>query len=441
MGLAAVFVFLVGGFFTIRFRFFYLLHPIKTVRAMPFENGLSQMLLSLGGTVGVGNIAGVAVALGIGGAGAVFWMWVGAFFSMALKYAEIMLGMLKRTADGGGAAYYIKERLGGFAAAVFSVLLVCNCVMMGGVVQSSAISEAFFGAFSLSPMVTGVLVSIITAAVFFLGINLFSLSAYVVPAMSVGYVLAAFAVIAADFSSIPNVIERIFADAFEPLAAGGGILGVLLSPALGQGIAKGLFSNEAGCGTAPSAHIASGEKEPARQALFGIFEVFVDTVLMCTLTAFVILLTIGDAFGNGGMSATAIAFSSFFGSAAPAVLAIFVALFAFCTIIAFGYYGKEALSFFKASKSVKDAFVIFYCISLFFGAVIAPRVVWEICDCIVCIMLIINTTAVFLSNGELAKEHNRFYVHIGKYASSASKMRSRSAAGTKNAIPISDSET
>ena len=360
---------------------------------------------------------------------------------MALKYAEIMLGMLKRTDGGGGAVYYIKERLGKIAAALFSVLLVCNCVMMGGTVQSSAISEAFFGAFSLSPVVTGVLVSLVTAAVFFFKVNVFSLSAYVVPAMSIGYVFAALSVIAVNFSGIPAVFAKILTDAFEPLSAGGGLLGLFFSPALSQGIVKGLFSNEAGCGTAPSAHVASSEKEPARQALFGIFEVFVDTVLMCTLTAFVILLTLGDVAGNGGVTATADAFSTLFGSAAPKVLALFVALFAFCTVIAFGYYGLSALEYFKASKIGKNAFTLIYCISLFVGAIAAPRAVWEVCDCIVCIMLIINTAAVFLSQREIIDAHKRFYVHMGKYASSASKMRSRSSVGTKNAIPISDRET
>ncbi len=401
------------------------------------------MLLSLGGTVGVGNIAGVAVALTIGGAGAVFWMWIGAFFSMALKYAEITLGMLTRRRDGtavrGGAAYYINERLGGMAAALFSVLLICDCVMMGGVVQSSAISESFFKAFHISPAVTGALLSLTAAIVFFFKVDLFRLSAYAVPAMSIGYVAAALAVIAANFSGVPRVFAEIFSDAFSPMSAGGGILGTLISPAVRQGIVKGLFSNEAGCGTAPSAHIASSEKEPCRQALFGIFEVFVDTLLMCTLTALAILLTLGDVTGkSGGAAISADAFATLFGRAAPCILAVFVAMFAFCTVIAFGYYAYESLSFFKLGARFKDGFTVLYCLSLFVGAVAAPRVIWDICDSVVCLMLIINTTAVLLSQREIAAAHKRFYVHIGKYASRASKTRSRSDGGIKNAIPISD---
>lgn len=401
------------------------------------------MLLSLGGTVGVGNIAGVAVAIGIGGAGAVLWMWVGAFFSMALKYAEITLGMMTRRPCGkkmrGGAAYYIKDKLGGIAAALFSVLLVCDCIMMGGVVQSSAISESFFRAFHISPAVTGVLLSLTAAAVFFFKVDLFRLSAYAVPAMSVGYIAAALAVIIANISGVPRVLADIFSGAFAPMSVGGGLLGVVFSPAVRQGIVKGLFSNEAGCGTAPSAHIASSEKEPCRQALFGIFEVFVDTVLMCTLTAFTILLTLGDISGKGGGAAVcADAFVTLFGRAAPCILAVFVAMFAFCTVIAFGYYAYEGLSFFKLGTRFKDGFTVLYCLSLFVGAVAVPRVVWDICDIVVCLMLIINTTAVLLSHREISAAHNRFYVHIGKYASRASKTRSRSASGTKNAIPISD---
>lgn len=434
---AAVFVFLIGGFFTVNFRAFYLRHPLKTLRAMPLENGAGQMLLSLGGTVGVGNIAGVAVALRLGGSGAVFWMWIGALFSMALKYAEITLGMLFR----GGAAYYIKDKLGSLAAAIFSVLLICDAVTMGGMVQSSAISESAVTAFGISPVVIGVLLSLTAAAVFFFNVDLFRLSAYVVPLMSGGYILAALAVIAVNAHNIPTVLCDIVRSAFAPRAGAGGVLGILLSPALRQGIVKGLFSNEAGCGTAPLAHAASSEKEPSRQALFGIFEVFVDTILMCTLTAFTILLTLGDISGeSGGTSACAAAFATLFGNAAPAVLSVFVTLFAFCTVISFGYYALESLAFFKRGANLKGAFLIVYCMSLFVGATAAPSIIWEICDIVVCFMLIINTTAVLLSHKSILAAHKRFYVHIGKYASSASRTRSRSSGATKNAIPMSDTD-
>ena len=403
---------LAGGYFTLRFRAFYLRRPLRTLRAMPMEGGAKEMLLSLGGTVGVGNISGVAVALMLGGAGAVLWMWVGAFVSMALKYAEITLGMLtrRRTEQGyvGGAPYYIKEAIGSLAAGMFTVLLIVDCVMMGGVIQSSSIAEAAQTAFGLSPLVCGILVSLLAAAVFFFGVDLFKLSAYVVPAMSGGYILAAAAVIVCNARGLPQMFAAIISGAFTPTAAAGGVLGILLSPALRQGIVKGLFSNEAGCGTAPTAHIASKETVPARQGLFGIFEVFVDTVLMCSLTAFAILLTLGEdlgGIGGGGVAICARAFGTLFGSAASPTLAVFVFLFAFAAIVSFGYYGAQSLCFFRGGARLRDAFLLLYCLSLLLGAVAAPKAVWAISDAVICLMLLLNTTAVFVSRKKILAAH------------------------------------
>lgn len=405
--LAAGVLFFVGGYFTVRFRAFYLLHPWRTLRALPRGSAAKQMLLSLGGTVGVGNIVGVAVAIGLGGSGAVFWMWVGAFVSMALKYAEILLGMLTRKEKKGGAPYYIKEAIGSLAATLFTVLLLCDCLAMGGVIQANAIAEAA-AAFGISPLVSGIFVSLLAAFVFFLHTDLFALSAYVVPLMSVGYVLASFAVLFLHAGELWGVLCGIVESAFTSTAATGGVLGVFLSPALGQGIVKGLFSNEAGCGTAPSAHVASEETVPARQGLFGILEVFIDTVVMCTLTALVILVTVGEG-ADGGVSVCMHAFASAFGAAAPAVLAVFVFLFAFSAIVAFGYYGMQCLSFFHAGARVQNTFLLVFCISLFAGAVMAPAAVWEIADIVVCLMLLLNTAAVFVCRKQILRSHNAFW--------------------------------
>ena len=442
---ASLFTFLIGGYFAFRFRAFYLCHPLLSFRAMPLENGAKHMLLSLGGTVGVGNIIGVAVALLAGGSGAVFWMWVSAFFAMALKYAEITLGMLKRRKENGvfkgGAPYYIKEKLGSLAAFIFAFLLICNSVFMGGMIQSSAISEAINTAFNVSPVVTGVILSVLSALIFFFRVDLFGISAYVVPFMSIGYIVACLTVVFTNAAMLPDIIKDIFKNAFTVSSACGGFLGILLSPALRHGILKGLFSNEAGCGTAPSAHISSGEKEPCRQGLFGIFEVFADTVIMCTLTAIVILLaTEKKDFQKGAAEICSAAFENFFGAFAPPLLALFITLFAFCTIIAFGHYALETLLFFGVGRTVKEAFVLAYCFSLFLGAIAAPYILWEICDVIVCLMLIINTSAVALSQKDILSAHNAFYVHIGKYASRASKIRVRSSFKTKKDMPISERE-
>lgn len=434
-----------GLYFTLRFRAFYVRHPLRTLRAMPLESGAGQMLLSLGGTVGVGNISGVALGILYGGAGAVFWMWVGALLSMALKYAEIILAMATRKSGKkgffGGAPYYIKEAFGKAAAALFAALLIFDSAAMGGVIQSSAISEAAQSSFFIPPVAVGIVVSLLAAAVFFFRVNVFSLSAYIVPVMSVGYCLAALLILSANVASIPSVFSQIVRDAFRPAAGAFGLLGFLLSPALRQGIVKGLFSNEAGCGTATMSHVSSKETVPARQGLFGIFEVFCDTILMCTLTAFVILLTLGSdlsKIGGGGVLICALAFGRFFGAAAGGILSVFVFLFAFATIVSFGYYGVQSLAYFTDSAAAKKVYLIFYCLSLFIGAVAAPAAVWTVSDFLLCVMMLLNTAAVLICSKKVIAEHKRFYAHIGKYSQRASKMRTRSASGTKKEIPMSE---
>lgn len=432
--LAAFMLLATGGYFTVRFRAFYILHPIKTLRSIP-KSGIKQMLLSLGGTVGVGNISGVAVAIMLGGAGAVFWMWVGAFFAMALKYAEITLGMV----DKKGARHYIKNALGTLAAALFSVMLTVDVVLMGGMIQSSAIAEATYTAFGISPLVCGIIVSVLAAAVFFFKLDLFRLSTYIVPFMSVSYVTLSLTVLVVFAPRLPNAFAEIFRGVFNANSAVGGALGFMFTPAVRQGIVKGLFSNEAGCGTAPSAHAASSEKVPARQGLFGAIEVFVDTILMCTLTALVILVTLGEnlsQIGGGGVGICVRAFETLLGDAAAPIVALFVFLFAFSAMVSFGYYGMQN---FKSVK-MREAFLCMYCFSLLVGAVSTPLAVWSIADAVICIMLLINTASVFVSRSKVLELHCNFYTHIGKYSHSASNTASFCRGSTKKAIPMSETD-
>lgn len=396
--LSAVMLLLAGGYFTCRFRAFFILHPIKTLRLLP-SGGAKQMLLSLGGTVGVGNIAGVSVAIALGGSGAVFWMWIGALVAMALKYAEITLGMLHR----GGAPKYIKSALGSLAAGLFAALLIVDAVVMGAMIQASAVSEAMHKAVGLSPVVSGIFLCLLAAAVFFFSIDLFKLSSVVVPIMSVGYVLCTLVVIAVNSENLIPTLKNIVANALDTKAATGGVLGFLFTPAMRQGIVKGLFSNEAGCGTAPMAHAASKEKVPAKQGLYGAVEVFVDTILMCTLTALAILMT--GCENIGGVSACIEAFATVFGAAAPPMLAVAVLLFAFAAIVSFGYYGTQSLEYFSAGEKGKNAFLLAYCVSVFVGATLSPALAWSISDVVICIMLLVNTTAVFLSRKQILSAH------------------------------------
>lgn len=443
--IAALLVLTAGAAFTMRFRAFYLLHPLRTLRAVP-QSGARQMLLSLGGTVGVGNISGVAVALTLGGAGAIFWMWVGALVTMALKYAEIILGLLSRRKQGtrvyGGAPYYIREALGSGAAAFFAMLLVADSVAVGGVIQSSAIAEAAAG-LGISPLVSGVLLAIAVGVIFFFGLDVFRLSSILVPMMAVGYAAACLAVILHHASALPAALGAIFEGAFCPACVGGGILGLLFSPALRQGIVKGLFSNEAGCGTAAAAHAKTKETVPARQGLFGIFEVFLDTILLCSLTALAILTALGDdltAYGMAGIRLCTAAFATVFGSGAVPMLFGFIFLFAFATILAYGYYGIESLCYFTCGDKVRGVFLLCYCMTQFGGAILAPRAVWALADTVICLLLFVNMAAVIRRADVIFAAHDAFYTQIGKYTQSASKIKSRCVASAKNESAMSDSD-
>ena len=433
--LSAAMLIFAGGYFTIKTRAFYLRHPIKTMRMLPLESGVKQMLLSLGGTGGVGNISGVAVALMIGGAGAVLWMWVGAFFAMALKYAEITLGMLDRR----GAQFYIRKALGSVASILFLILLVMDCIMMGGMIQASAISEAVHTALGISPFVCGIFICLLAAFVFLFKLDLFRLSTYVVPLMSIGYTVLAISIIVCYAERLLEVIKGIFISSFDFESVSGGMIGFLFTPAFKQGIVKGLFSNEAGCGTAPTAHAASKERVPARQGLFGILEVFIDTVVMCTLTAFAILLTLGDdvsKIGGGGVAVCIRAFACLFGDASAPVICLFVFLFAFSAIVSFGYYGSQNVTALFGTDKAQSLFLVAYCFSVLLGATIAPMAIWTFADAVVCLMLIINTTAVLV----LRKNIECDYTQIGKYSQRDSKTCSFSSERIKNAIPMSDTD-
>lgn len=429
---SSVVLLLAGVYFTVKLKAFYLFHPIMTFRLVP-KDGVKQMLLSLGGTVGVGNIVGVAVAIAIGGSGAVFWMWFGAILAMGLKYAEITLGMLY-----GNSVKYIKKALGGAVSGIFALLLVIDSVVMGSVIQSNAISEAVYEAFGISRVVTGIFVGLLVAVVFFFNVDLFKLSAWVVPIMSIGYAICAVLVIVFYAEKIPQVVSDILKNAFRPLSATGGALGFLFTPAMRQGIVKGLFSNEAGCGTAPMAHAAAEEKVPARQGLFGIIEVFVDTVLMCTLTAFVILLSGVDS--SLGIYACIKAFESVLGGTAPAFLAISVFLFAFSATVSFGYYGVACLSCFGKAERYKNTFLLIHSLSVFVGATVAPVLAWEAADLVVCAMLLVNTLSVFILRKNVTDECEKLYSQMGKYSHKASSIAAFSDVFTKNEIPMSDTE-
>ena len=287
-------------------------------------------------------------------------MWVSALVAMVLKYAEIVLAMAHRRVDResggyfGGAPYYIKDHFtskgkrafGKALGGIFAVLCIVNSVTMGCVIQSNAVATSFSGVTSVRPWTVGVIVAVFCC--FVIVGNARWVSGFcekTVPFMTLGYIFLSVAVIAMRWEGVPGVFAAIFKDAFRLDSAAGGVLGFLISSKLRAGTMRGLMSNEAGCGTAPTAHAAANTKSPAKQGLWGIFEVFVDTILLCTLTATVIILA-GEGvlkYSENPMMMAIKAYSSVLGGWSEYYMCISVLLFAFATMVCWAHYGKESL--------------------------------------------------------------------------------------------------
>ena len=415
-----LFILFCGYYFTKFLGGFHLLRPASTIRlALSREHGggtspLRALSVSLAGTLGVGNIVGVAVALIIGGAGAMFWMWVSAFFSMILKYAEIVLAMKYRIYSNGkkygGPMYYMKNGIGGtlgkILAWVFALLGVISAFSMGSLVQMKAAADALSETFRFPALLFGILSAVLCAYLLFGGYEKISrVTAVAVPLLSAAYLVMAVRTVWAHADEIYPLCRIIFLRAFSPNAASGGILGFIFSAALRQGVAKGSFSHEAGCGTAPLAHAGADTKIPAKQGILGIFEVFFDTIVLCTLTGFVILLTLGEHFTHtNGMQLVLDAFATQYGNGARYVITLSVVLFALATVVCWGYYGKAMLSYLTKSPEILNAYTMLFCVFTAIGTVMKENTVWEISDITVALMTALNLSAVFMLRKEVRRE-------------------------------------
>ena len=379
---------------------------------------LRALSVALAGTLGVGNIAGVAIAVTAGGAGAVFWLWVAAFLAMPLKYAEVVLAqrfrVFKNGRVTGGAMYYIKEAFGGrvgrFFAAFFAVLCICCALTLGSVVQASAAAEAMASVFRLPPLFLGAMLAAFMLFVLARGSErVTAVCAGLVPFACVLFSVASLAVLFLARATLPAAFAAIFKEAFTARGVGGGVLGVLGSRALRFGVARGIISNEAGCGTAPIAHAAANVKGPAEQGLFGILEVFVDTVLLCTMTALVLLVSGTGEVAGGGVATALSAFGAVLGPIAPPVLALCILLFAVATLLCWAHYGRESLAYLTESKHA--ARVLSLCLSLaaLLGAVAAPAFVWGITDLTVSLMVLVNITALLFLRQTVVLETKRYF--------------------------------
>ena len=356
-GLIPPILLIVGVFFLIYLRGYPWRAPKRMLSAFVGEkkgegtSSFRAMMLALAGTLGVGNIVGVANAIAIGGAGAVFWMWISALFAMILKYAEILLSVSHRRTDKkgsffGGAVYYIRDcflsrrrqRLAVIIPAAFAILFVVNALSIGCVVQVRAVGETMQEVVGIPTVYSGVLLVMLTLPLLARGIKgISALTEYLVPIMTAGYIILSIAVLILRREALGDAMASIWRDAFAPQSAVGGVSGFLLSRALRVGTMRGLLSNEGGCGTAPTAHAEANAKSPAHQGVWGIYEVFADTVLLCTLTALVILSSGIPTEGENYMMITIGAYAAVLGEIASCFLALSVLLFGFATVICWAH--------------------------------------------------------------------------------------------------------
>ena len=386
---------------------------------------------ALAGTVGTGNIAGVTGAIFMGGPGAVFWMWISAFFGMCTKYAEIVLAMKYRETDAdgthkGGPMYYIEKGLGKnwkWLAVIFAILGGIASFGIGNIAQSSEIAGAMGSIFGVAPLAAGVILAVIVAIVVIGGVQrIGQVTSYLVPFMASFYILAGVAVIVLRITDIPFGLKTIFTEAFSFKAVEGAIFGVAIMKAMQNGFARGVFSNEAGLGSAPIAHAASSSEEPCEQAIWGVFEVFIDTIVICTITALAVILsgvlnTTGglDAFASKGAAAVE-AFNIILpGTLGGTVIQISLLFFALSTILGWSYYGERCWGYLSKDNKVvilvyKVAFVLF-CIV---GAVGSGTLMWSIADTLNGLRAIPNLVGLLLLCPVVFKVTKEYFDKVGK---------------------------
>ena len=371
---------------------------------------------ALASTVGVGNIAGVATAIHIGGPGALFWLWVSGFFGMCTKYAEIVIALHYRERDAtgimrGGAMYILKNGLKmPWLGAVFALLTSLAAFGIGNMVQANSVAGALTESLGLAPATTGVILVVLTAAVILGGIRrIGQFTEYLVPFMALFYLAGGLTIVAMHISELPGVIRLVLDSAFNGHAAVGGFVGSTMAMALRYGIARGLFSNEAGLGSAPIVHAAATTDHPVRQGMYGIFEVFVDTILICTTTGLVILMTgVWTADATGAVLSARAFEAGLPGTWGHIVVTTGLVLFAFSTLIGWSYYGETGVVYLfgaKAAMPYRIAWLVF----IYLGAVGSLHLVWDIADTLNGLMAIPNLIAVLASIPLLLRLQREFF--------------------------------
>ena len=375
------------------------------------------LMTALSATVGTGNIAGVATAIAIGGPGAMFWMWVTGLVGMATKYAEAVLAVKYREVDengemSGGPMYYISKGLNmPWLGTIFAICASFAAFGIGNMVQSNSVADAVHATYGISPMITGLTLMLLTAAVILGGIKkIGKVTGMLVPIMIVFYMGGALYIILANISGVPAALELIVSQAFNPTSAVGGFAGATVMLAIRMGVARGVFSNESGLGSAPIAAAAAQTKSPVTQALVSMTQTFIDTLVVCTMTGLVLILTGVWSNGETGAELTTMAFSAGMPGGAH-IVTIGLILFAYSTILGWCYYGEKAMEYLMGVKAILP-FRIVFIIFVGVGAMAKLSLVWNISDTLNGLMAIPNLIGLLMLSPVVAAETRKHFAAI-----------------------------
>lgn len=373
-------------------------------------SSFQALATSIAAQIGTGNVAGVATAIAAGGPGAVFWMWISAFFGMATIFVEATLAQRYREKDVdgqlvGGPAYYIKNGLKSKTlASFFAIALIIALGFIGNMVQSNSIANAVSKAFNIPNIAIGVAIATIAGLIFIGGMKrIAKFAEMVVPIMAVIYILGTITVLVLFRSNIIPTLKTIFVGAFNPQAVLGGAAGIGVKQAVRYGVARGLFSNEAGMGSTPNSHAVADVEHPVQQGFSAMIAVFIDTVLVCTATALVILLTGANNLGLVGVAVTQEGFNIAFGPIGEKFLATCLTFFAFTTVIGWYYFGENNVRFLFKGKTAIRMYQVIVLLFIVLGSYQKVDLVWDLADMFNGIMVIPNLIALFLLYKESSK--------------------------------------
>lgn len=389
------------------------------------KDGMSSfqaLATAIAAQVGTGNIAGAATAIAVGGPGAIFWMWISAFLGMSTIFAEaVMAQKFKQVSDDGtvtgGPVYYIrgafKGTFGKVLAAIFAVLIIFALGFMGNAVQSNSIAASWNTAFGIPKIAMGIFIAVVSLFVFTGGMKrIAKVTELIVPIMAAFYIVGSLIVIFANVTAIPAAFHDIIVGAFKPAAVAGGAMGATLKLAVQKGVARGLFSNEAGMGSTPHAHAVAKVNHPVEQGFVAMIGVFIDTFVILNLTALVIITTGSRTSGFTGAQLSQYAFSTLYGKFGEIFIAICMLFFAFSTIIGWYFFGEANIRYLFGAKAVK-IYSIIVCICVALGSLQEVDLVWNMADCFNSMMVIPNAIALVALSGLVKKTHDDLsLIHI-----------------------------